>query len=184
MIRQAEPEDAAAIAPLIVLAMNSLAAKFVGSRDPEASLPLFEKFAALPGNQYSYENVLIYEDKEGVCGMISAYDGAKLEALRNPFLKYVALEYDFIEVPENETQAGEYYIDCVSVLPRTQGQGIGKELIKALLKHAGRAGYKKVGLLVSKGNTRAEKLYASLGFQIVNEREFMGNDYFHMQYTV
>jgi ribosomal protein S18 acetylase RimI-like enzyme len=184
MIRQAQPEDAPALARLIILAMDSLAAKFVGGSAPEESLPLFEKFAALPANQYSYENALVYLDEQGVCGMISAYNGAELEALRSDFLKYIASEYGFTQIPDHETQAGEYYIDCVSVFPRTQGKGIGKKLINALIKQAAGTGWDRVGLLVSKENPDAERLYSGLGFQTVNERKFMGGDYFHMQYAI
>ena len=181
MIRQAQPEDAAAIARLIILAMDSLATKFVGGSGPDEAIPLFEKFAALPANQYSYEHTLVYEDNEGIHGMISAYNGADLELLRAPFLTYIRREYGFDQDPEEETQAGEYYIDCVSVYPRKQGKGVGKELIKALLEHAARINHGIVGLLVSKENPKAEKLYEALGFQTVNEREFMGGSYLHMQ---
>ncbi|SMC86691.1 GNAT family N-acetyltransferase [Pedobacter africanus] len=184
MIRQAQPEDAGAIAPLIVLAMDSLAAKFTNSAESAETLALFEKFAGLPANQYSYENVLVYVDEAGISGMISAYDGARLELLRAPFLEHISGTYGFTEIPEQETQEGEYYIDCVSVSPGTQGKGIGRELIKALLEHAAKTGHKKVGLLVSKENPRAEKLYSGLGFLTVKERGFMGGDYFHMQCAV
>ncbi|MBB5437513.1 ribosomal protein S18 acetylase RimI-like enzyme [Pedobacter sp. AK017] len=182
MIRQAKPDDAAAIASLIILAMDSLAAKFVAGKDPEEAVLLFERFAALPANQYSYENTLVYEDGAGVSGMISAYDGADLELLRAPFLAYISHKYGFPEHIEHETQAGEYYIDCVSVAPGKQGKGIGKELIRALIAHALSINKPLVGLLVSKENPKAEKLYASLGFQTVNEKEFMGGNYLHMQY--
>lgn len=181
MIRQAKPEDAAAIARLIILAMDSLAAKFVGGSGPGEAIPLFEKFAALPANQYSYENILVYVDNEGICGMIGAYDGAELELLRAPFLTHIRGEFGFTQNPEDETQAGEYYIDCVSVSPRKQGKGIGKELIRSLLEHAARKNHNIVGLLVSKENPKAEKLYKALGFQTVNEKEFMGGSYLHMQ---
>ncbi|WP_316811628.1 GNAT family N-acetyltransferase [Pedobacter heparinus] len=181
MIRQACADDAAAIARLVILAMDSLAAKFVAGSAPEEAMPLFEKFAALPANQYSFENTLVFTDKEGVCGMISAYDGADLESLRAPFLAHIKAVYGFSRNLDNETQAGEYYIDCVSVSPGKQGQGIGKVLIRALLKHAAVIDQPVVGLLVSKENPKAEKLYASLGFQTLRKREFMGADYLHMQ---
>lgn len=181
MIRKAQPGDAPAIARLIILAMDSLAAKFAGGSDPYEALPLFEKFAALPANQYSYEKTWVYVDEEGVCGMISAYDGADLELLRAPFLAYIASAYNFTQIPDPETQAGEYYIDCISVSPEKQGKGIGKILIRALLEHAARTGHDPVGLLVSKENPMAEKLYSGMGFQTVSEREFMGGNYLHMQ---
>jgi ribosomal-protein-alanine N-acetyltransferase len=178
-IRPAMVPEAKRIAALIVLAMGDLAAKFAGSSDPDVAVDLFHRFVEYRGNQYSYKNVLVYEDETGICGMISAYDGAQLHALREPFLDYLKSTSGFTLEPEDETQEGEYYIDCLSVFPNQQGKGIGKMLIKALLKKVG-AGI-TVGLLVSKNNPKAEKLYSSLGFKIVGDKEFMGDSYFHMQ---
>lgn len=184
MIRQALPADALEIAKLIILAMGDLSAKFTGSSDPEVAIALFERFAALKDNQYSYENILVYEDEEGVCGMISAYDGADLSALRAPFLAYLDKTFGFKYNPEDETEKGEYYIDCVSVSERKQGMGIGKELIKALIDHAANQKHYTVGLIVNMENPKAEKLYANLGFKVVKEKDFMGGRYLHMQHLV
>lgn len=74
MIRQALPGDAPLLSPLVILAMGDLAAKFINGNDPAKAVPLFEKSIALPANQYSYENILVYEDESGVCGMIIGYD--------------------------------------------------------------------------------------------------------------
>lgn len=184
MIREARVNDAPEIAKLIILAMDDLAAKFVGTDDPYDAVPLFEKFAASPANQYSYENILVYEDQGVVGGMISAYDGAQLEALRAPFLAYLETAYGFKHNPEDETEPGEYYIDCVSVSPDKQGKGIGKELIKAMIVHAENHEQYTLGLLVNKENPQARKLYENLGFKIAEEKDFMGGRYFHMQYKV
>lgn len=183
-IRAAVPADAHEIAGLIILAMDDLAAKFAGESDPFKAIPLFEHFVALPGNQYSYENILVCEDQGAVCGMISAYDGADLESLRAPFLTYLKTSYGFDTLPEAETRAGEYYIDCVSVAENKQGQGIGKKLIQALIESIVPAKHHTIGLLVSVKNSQAEKLYSRLGFKVVDQRHFMGGDYYHMQYQL
>lgn len=183
IIREALPSDANQVAKLIVQAMDDLAAKFIGATDPYEAVPLFERFAALPGNQYSYENTLVYEDEGEICGMINAYDGADLEILRAPFLDYIQKIYGFDHDLEAETETGEYYIDCISVAPGKQGRGIGKELIKAMIDYAVVHHHHTIGLLVSKENPNAEKLYTSLGFKVVKERDFIGGRYFHMQIT-
>ena len=184
IIREAVPADAHQIAGLIILAMDDLAAKFAGESDPFKAIPLFEHFAALPGNQYSYENILVYEEEGVVSGMISAYDGADLETLRAPFLTYLQSTYGFDSIPEAETEAGEYYIDCVSVAQGKQGRGIGKKLILALIEKVIPAKHHTLGLLVSLNNPQAEKLYGRLGFKTVSRRHFMGGDYSHMQYEL
>jgi ribosomal protein S18 acetylase RimI-like enzyme len=163
--------------------MNELAAKFINGTDPAEAIPLFEHFATLPGNQYSYENTLVYEDETGICGMILAYDGAILDTLRAPFLDHIRSAYNYTINPENETGPGEYYIDCLSVFEAHQGKGIGKKLIKALLEKLSGMHCPAAGLLVSKNNAAAERLYTGLGFKIIGEKPLLGEVYWHMQYV-
>lgn len=185
MIRHATPFDAPLIAQLILLAMGKpLAGKFANSNDPVVAEALFTRFAGLTGNQYSYENVLLYEEEGAICGMIIAYDGAKLDQLRSPFLEYTRTHLGFTGQPEDETQSGEFYIDCLSVFPQYQGKGIARSLIKALFEHAANLGHHTVGLLVSKGNEKARKLYFGLGFEIVGEQSLLGGVHFHLQREV
>ncbi|WP_184550550.1 GNAT family N-acetyltransferase [Mucilaginibacter sp. FT3.2] len=182
MIRQASPTDAHKLSELIILAMGDLAVKFVNGQTDQAS-KLFEHFATQTGNQYSFENALIWEDEAGICGMILGYDGVHLDKLRAPFLKHLELTYNFEQRVEDETQAGEYYIDCLSVFPGQQGKGIGKKLIKALTEKAALMGYFTTGLLVNKTNVKAKTMYTSLGFEVADIRNFMGDVYEHLQYV-
>ena len=85
---------------------------------------------------------------------------------------------------EDETQAGEYYIDCLAVFPGYRGKGIAKKLIKALCDKAASANFNTVGLLVVKSNPKAKKLYLELGFTTVDERTFVGDVYDHLQYQI
>lgn len=182
MIRQATATDAPHIAPLIILAMDTLAAKFANSNAPQTIVNLFNMFAGQTGNQYSYENALVYEDETGICGMILAYDGARLNELREPFLQYTIAHLGFNGQPEDETQPGEYYIDCLAVKPEHQGRGIAKQLIAALIGKAAQGGHKTIGLLVS--NPLAEKLYTALGFKEMNKVTLLGGVHKHLQYRV
>jgi ribosomal protein S18 acetylase RimI-like enzyme len=136
-----------------------------------------------PDNQYSYENVLLWEENGAICGMIAAYDGAKLDELRNPILNSIrGTQLGFTGTPEDETQSGEFYIDCLSVFPQYQGKGIAKSLIKALFETSyAELGHRTVGLLVSKGNDKAKKLYTGLGFEVVGEQALLGGRHYHLQ---
>ncbi|TDQ11385.1 GNAT family N-acetyltransferase [Pedobacter metabolipauper] len=183
MIRPAVPSDAPQIARLIIQALEDLAVKYVDNPDPYQAVPLFEHFIGLPVNQYSYENILVCEEHEEICGFINGYDGADFEKLRAPFLKFIQLEYGVQLNPELETEAGEYYIDTLSVSEGHQGKGIGKQLIHALIGKAKSLKADKIGLLVDQSNPKAEKLYTSMGFKIVNEKDLLGGKYNHMQYT-
>jgi ribosomal protein S18 acetylase RimI-like enzyme len=185
MTRPATPADAPAISQLILLAMgNALAGKFANSDDPAVAEALFTRFAVLKSNQYSYENVLVWEENGAICGMIAAYDGAKLDELRTPFLTYTRNQLGFSGELEDETQAGEFYIDCLSVFPQYQGKGIAKSLIKALFERAAELGHQTVGLLVSKGNAKAKNLYTGLGFDVVGEQALLGGRHYHLQYQL
>jgi ribosomal-protein-alanine N-acetyltransferase len=55
----------------------------------------------------------------------------------------------------------------VGVLPKFQGQGIGKALLQHLLNYYRETGAEKVLLEVETGNTIAIELYKKLGFQQV-----------------
>ena len=182
MVRPATSADASAIASLIRLAMADLAAKFANNPDPAKAQELFEHFAATTGSQYSYQNVLVWDEAREVCGMILAYDGGQLDQLRQPFLAYTRSQLGFTGQPEDETQAGEYYIDCLAVSPAYQGKGIAKKLIRALFDRAAEQGHYTVGLLVSKGNDKAKKLYTDLGFEVKGEQSLLGGRHYHLQY--
>ncbi len=182
MIRQALPTDAPMLSKLIILAMDELALKFVNGKGAGEAGGLFELFASQTGNQYSFENALVYEAETGICGAIIGYDGGQLANLRAPFLQYIKATYGFCQPVENETQTGEYYIDCLGVFPGHQGKGIGKKLIMAFTRHAAGKGCFTTGLLVSKSNAKAKAMYTGLGFTVVDERNFVGDVYEHLQY--
>lgn len=179
MIRPAKPEDATAVAPLMILAMGHISGIFARSENHEDAIPFFDMFFRQDNNQYSYANTLVFENKDGVVGSVTGYDGKLLGQLRQPILDELH-KSDPGFLPNDETEAGEYYLDCVNVDVRQQGKGIGKMLILAFCEHAYQLGYQRVGLIVDLGNPAAKRLYGNLGFNIVGEKEFMGHQYYHM----
>jgi len=60
---------------------------------------------------------------------------------------------------------GLAWIMDVSVAPAYRGKGLGKALMLSAMNAAHRQGYLRIGLLVTIGNTRAQALYRSLGFE-------------------
>lgn len=183
-IRSAKPEDAKALARFIILAMDELALKFTNSLTYDYAYQVFERFASLPDNQYSYDNFLVYEENSEVMGGILAYDGGKLAELRKPFLDFIRMNYDFVGTPEDETEAGEIYLDTVSVFPEHQGKGIGQKLIQALIEQSRECGFSKVGLLVETNNPSARRLYERIGFQVAGPKSLLGGTYAHMIYSL
>ncbi len=62
-------------------------------------------------------------------------------------------------------------IQTIGVLPRFEGQGIGRAMLTELLGEARRRGADNVMLEVRADNPRAQKLYARYGFQRIHTRK-------------
>ena len=58
----------------------------------------------------------------------------------------------------------------ISLLPAYRGQGIGTQLMQAMLKYLTQAGYTKISLAVQKDNY-ALRMYLNVGFRIVDENQ-------------
>ncbi len=58
----------------------------------------------------------------------------------------------------------EAFVQTLAVAPSAQGQGVGAQLLDALLTEAGRRGQRTVSLEVRDGNESAQRLYARHGF--------------------
>ena len=84
-------------------------------------------------------------------------------------------------VLEEETSAGEFYLDSVAVLPQFKGLGVGRMLIGRMSERAFAEGFDRVGLIVDFDNIKAEALYSAMGFRRVNPTTFLGHDMWHMQ---
>ncbi len=179
MIRPAVPEDASQVAPLLILAMQHIAGVFANSERYEDAIPFFEAFFRRADNQYSHIHTQVFEEQGRILGSVTGYDGARLHELRQPVLDQIRkTDRDF--TPGDETEAGEFYLDCINVHNDHQGKGIGKMLVDAFCNKAISLGHERVGLIVDLGNPTAKKFYESMGFKVVDEKDFLGHRYFHM----
>lgn len=184
-IQQAKAEDAYLVAPLIVQAMGDLACDFTGKETIEQAIPLFKFLFKNTANQYSHDNTLVFKEKGNILGSITTYDGKKLEEYREKLLKYIEQEYAVVNLKlEDETQAGELYIDCLSVSPKAQGKGVGTQLIEAAILKAKEEGHSHIGLLVEMGNPNAKRLYERIGFLVVGKKSLGNSQYEHMQLSL
>lgn len=183
-------EQTESIASLIMMAMNhECCQNFAG---PHHTLEDFHRMMTAlvrrDDSQYSYRNAMVALDdttsdnKPVVAGVIVGYDGADLHRLREAFLQAAKefLDQDFRGM-DDETQAGEYYIDSLAVDTRYRHQGLATLLLRKLIDQKGRK--QPVGLLVDKGNPSAERLYRSLGFEYVNDTTWGGHEMRHLQTT-
>lgn len=183
-IRKAQAEDAKQIAPIMLLAMQDIIFHFIGHPNQEEAIHFLEHFIARPENQYSYQNILVAEDNKLIIGQICLYDGQLLESLRQPILTYLKEEYNREIELENETEAGEVYLDTIAISLDAQGRGIGKALLQHVIEEFVRCQQKNIGLLVDKENPGAKSLYLRTGFQVIKTKHIFGKEMEHLQYQV
>lgn len=184
-ITTAQAEQASAIALLIMEAMNyECCQNFAG---PHHSLDDFHRMmtqlVGMEDSQYSYRNTLVATTDDGsIAGICVAYDGSQLHALRRRFVEEArkVFDIDYSDIPD-ETSTGEYYIDSLCVASNCRGMGIATQLLHATIDKGWEMGVPAVGLLVDKGNPKAEQLYLRLGFQYVEDTTWGGHPMKHLQ---
>jgi ribosomal protein S18 acetylase RimI-like enzyme len=181
IFRKARLEDAEAIAPLLMLASGEVIYKFIGEENYERALDFLLRYVTSEGNQYSYQHCYVATEEAEILVAALVYDGAKLEELRKPVLEYVHQHFDTALTIEDETHAGEFYLDSFGVAPSQQGKGIGSKMLSFLIQEIVHKQGKTLGLLVDKTNPAAQKLYAKLGFEYVEDKELLGFAMEHLQ---
>lgn len=181
IIRKAKLKDAQAIATLLLLAMEDIVYQFINTKNKEQATAFLLHFIKQENNQYSYQNCLVAAEKEQIIAAVNSYDGAKLIELRIPIIQYIQDHFNANFWPEDETQAGEYYIDSLGVDPNQQGKGIGSKLLSFLILEYVTQNKQCLGLLVDDENSEAKKLYLKLGFKSVGKKTLVGKTMEHLQ---
>jgi len=182
-IRKATKSQAAEIARLIMTAMTAeCCLYFCGeSYGLEDFRIMMTKLVERDDSQYSYLNTLVAMDADRVVGISVSYDGGRLHELRCAFIEaakeYIGKDHSGMD---DETQAGELYLDSLAVLPEYRRQGIARKLLLATKERANRLGLPYVGLLVDKDNPIGEALYNSVGFHYVNDNQWGGHPMKHL----
>ena len=182
-IQEATKNQAAEIASLIMMAMtDDCCLYFCGDGyGLEDFRQMMTMLVEREDSQYSYKNTLVALNEGRVAGISVSYDGSHLHELRQSFIE-VAKEQigkDHSGM-DDETQAGELYLDSLAVLPEYRRRGIAKQLIRATKGRADSMGLPCVGLLVDKDNPTGEAFYASVGFRYVNDNQWGGHPMKHL----
>ena len=178
MIRRARKEEAAQIAELFMLAWP---VEDILESNGLTYEQLHESMSAIAASEetiYSYENTLVTEIDGKVVGAMCAYDGADYQRLKQPIVDALGPGCMFAKL--KETEAGEFYLDSVGVLPEYRGRGIASRIIEAQCKRAASLGHKVAGLIVDVDKPQAEALYARLGFTYLDDKDFFGHTMKHM----
>ena len=178
-VREATENDAEIIARAVAMAIGDEEAlrEYCG----EDYLAVLTDIARARRTQYSWEYALVAEVNGTTAGAIVGYDGAQLHALREGTFAILREKIGRTPTIDDETEAGEYYLDSVGVLPEFRNLGVGKALIEALCEKAFKEGHTTVGLIVDQENPHAEHLYTALGFSRINSRTFFHHPMWHLQ---
>ena len=182
-IKEATKAQAQEIAQLIMMAMtDDCCLHFCGKGyGLEDFYKMMVRLVEREDSQYSYKNTCVACDGDKVVGISVSYDGGKLCELRRTFLEF-SKEYIGKDNSgmDDETQAGELYLDSLAVLPEYRRQGIAQRLIKATKERADELNLPCVGLLVDKANPVGEALYESAGFRYLNDSHWGGHEMKHL----
>lgn len=182
-IKDAQKEQSADIAQLVMMAMtDDCCQHFCGvGYGLDDFRRMMTMLVECEDSQYSYRNTLVAMDKDLLVGIAVSYDGGRLHELRRAFVQaakeYIGKDHSGMD---DETQAGELYLDSLAVLPDHRRRGIGQRLLKATKEKADLLGLPCVGLLVDKGNPAGEALYASVGFRYANDSRWGGHPMKHL----
>ncbi len=182
-IREATKNQAAEIASLIMIAMTDDCCQYFCGEGYglEDFRKMMTTLAEAEVSQYSYKNTLVAMTSGKIVGISVSYDGSCLHELRQAFIQaskeYVGKDNSRMD---DETQAGELYLDSLAVLPEYRRQGIAKRLILATKEKADKLRLPCVGLLVDKGNPDGEALYSSVGFRYMNDSRWGGHEMKHL----
>ena len=178
IIRQARKEEASQIAELFMLAWpvdEILESNGLTCEQLHESITLV---AANEETIYSYENTLVADIDGKLVGAMCAYDGADYQRLKQPIVDALGPDCGFAKM--KETEAGEFYLDSVGVLPEYRGRGIASRIIEAQCERAASLGHKVAGLIVDVDKPQVESLYSRLGFTYLDDKDFFGHAMRHM----
>ena len=185
LIKAAKREQAADIARLIMMAMTEECCLYFcgegyGMTDFHRMMTVLVE---REDSQYSYKNTLVAMDGDNIVGISVSYDGGRLHELRKAFIEashhYLGKDHTGMD---DETQAGELYLDSLAVIPEYRRLGIARQLLLATKERANSMGLPCVGLLVDKGNLAGEALYASVGFRHIDDNMWGGHPMKHLVY--
>ena len=177
IIRPARPDDAPLAAVTFRLSMGEFADHLFGHDGRAAEIALMKLFSRNAG-RFGYEHASVIEHHKRALGMIIAFPGSDLNRLSFASARFLPMAFGwnvfgFIARSLNfasirETEADEYYISNLAVLPAAHGQGYGPRLLVHADEQARARGLSKISLLVSPANKTALRLYKKHGFEIVS----------------
>ncbi len=111
------------------------------------------------GNRFSYQFILVAQQRSEVVGLVLSFGGREEERLNAAIGQWL----------EREANDDEWYIDALAVFTNWGHQGIGTLLLQAAEQQARQQHYAKIALNVAQENKQAVSLYQHLHYVITQE---------------
>ncbi|MFJ7650095.1 GNAT family N-acetyltransferase [Lysinibacillus sp. NPDC097279] len=180
IIRQAQPQDAQSVVPLIIDAIGDIANRLTGeqtaSKIEEELTVLFKR----EDNRHSYLNTFVAVEGEQILGTLVYYNGEQAIQMDANLVKWLEEKNAPSITIDKEAHEDEYYIDTVCVAPEARGKGIGTMLIQFAIEQTQERGFTKLSLNVETQKEDARRLYERMGFVITEPWSIIDEPFHHM----
>ncbi|MFY0741054.1 GNAT family N-acetyltransferase [Solibacillus silvestris] len=178
-IRQAERDDAKAVAPLIYDAIGDIANNLTGEEEVSQILAALEQYVTETTNRHSYLNTFVAEQQGEIVGIVVLYDGRlgyKLDRQLEQQLAKKGIQTSL----DIEAHMDEYYIDTICVSKNARGLGIGTLLLQFAEQKGKEFGYEKISLNVELEKQDARRLYEKIGYRTTESWTIINEPFHHM----
>ncbi len=179
MIRKATNQDYQQVFPLWEAANGDILLQQMDTDDMQVSKDRMEVFYRQPGNRFSKEHVIVWEEDGEVAGVLFCYGGREARALTVP-VETALRGQGLCPSIRIECRPDEFYFDSVAIFEPFRGRGGLRLLFDAGMKAAREAGYHQAGLLVDERKPTTKAMYEHLGFTAEEQFESYGHQFFRM----
>jgi ribosomal protein S18 acetylase RimI-like enzyme len=161
--REATPGDAVAMAELVNIAGEGLAAyqweRLAGPG--ETAWDVGQQRARRETGGFSYRNTVLVDIDGEVCAALIGYPLAE----EPEPVDYDELPPMFVPLQQLEDQVpGTWYVNVLAAFPGQRGKGFGGSLLELAEQLASEAGCRGMSLIVSDANVGARRLYERQGY--------------------
>ncbi len=123
------------------------------------------------------------------------YDGEDIIGILNacnyhnqPKSHFISLRLFIVEILDHfvicDIEKDDIYIGEIAIDENHRSKGYGTRVIKDVISHAQKNGYKRVILDADFRNPKAKALYERLGFRVYSKKSFLGRGMYNMEYKI
>ncbi len=181
-VRKARPTEGRFIARCVMSAIGMPVFSKEFSKENFEMLEVLSEVCAQPDTLYSYRNTIVATVGDIPVGALTAYSGAMYPQMKEKTFAMVKEKtgFEYKAQWDDETGAGEYYLDSLCVLPSFRGHHIGSLLVSQALETAEGLGFPLAALIVESEAKGLQEMYAKCGFTPAGKKFCFGKDFIRM----